>query len=262
MLSSESTRVAAFYNIFYFILSMMHFCYGLSEAIILSQTMDSKRDCGPGIWYCIMSCCIINFFMFVIVLLKVVTANKEHEIAQNLRYTLFLVRVWACVCMYDTSLECIAHFEDNYGRLWSMIRLETITFILFVTFVGVIMVATCVIPACTGLTVSGSDDDSTENDKPVTRAEFNSLIDKVNEIVGLTENIRQGLNGLARVQRTDANANLELDRTVHQPTDRLGTRQPDTAHQPTTQDSTQDTDKTASTLVTGIDHVQFGCEMK
>ncbi len=245
MPSSASAGVDVFSTILHFVVSMMHFCYGLSEAIILSQTMDSKRDCGPGIWYCIMSCCIINFFMFVIELLKVITTDKEHEFAQNIRYTLFLVRVWACVCMYDTSLECIAHFEDNYGRLWSMIRLETITFILSVTFVGVTMVATCVIPLCTGLTVSGSDDDSTENDKPVTRAEFDLLIKKVNEIVDLTEKIRQCLNGLASVQSNYTN--LELDRAEHQPTELL-----DTAHQPITQDSTHET---AGNLLIRIDRV-------
>jgi hypothetical protein len=214
MLTKSPTEKNNLHNLFKFILSIIHFCCGLTEAIILSEFTDAKRDCGPGIWYCIMSCCIIHFFLFIIELIEAITDFRKFELADHLRYTLFLVRIWACVCMYDTSIECVAHFEDNYGRLWIMIRFEAIIFILFITLGVVAWFASCFIfPYLRSRGVSDPIDETAQPNKPITRAEFDVLIDKVGKLVALTEQIKHQLEE-SHYYQTTAMREVELGSNI------------------------------------------------
>ncbi len=123
-----------------------HGVTSVAEVAILTGSIDSKYECGPAIWYCIMGCSIIHGIMFTLVACKLthlgyVRDVDKLDILLNQCYSLlFVLGIWACVCFYDTRLECIELFKDEYSKLWIMINVEVIAF--FVIFGCILLYAT------------------------------------------------------------------------------------------------------------------------
>ncbi len=138
-------------------LTILHLCYGIAEASILSESLSAKSACGPGIWYCILIRCIVHFFMFMIYLadcgvgLRTIseritdlnTFDKEIRFnnIKNRWHTFSLASsIWACICLYGTESECVTYFEDNYKKLWSMLGVEVYTFFVLRMFSGCLFI--------------------------------------------------------------------------------------------------------------------------
>ncbi len=138
-------------------LTILHLCYGIAEASILSESLSAKSACGLAIWYCILIRCIVHFFMFMIYLadcgvgLRTIseritdlnTFDKEIRFnnIKNRWHTFSLASsIWACICLYGTESECVTYFEDNYKKLWSMLGVEVYTFFVLRMFSGCLFI--------------------------------------------------------------------------------------------------------------------------
>jgi hypothetical protein len=138
-------------------LTILHFCYGIAEAVILSESLNAKSACGLAVWYCILVRCIVHFFMFVIYLadcgvgLRTLSERITdlHTFDNEIRFNNIKNRwrtfslassIWACICLYGTESDCVTYFEDNYKKLWAMLGVEVYTFFVLRMFSGCLFI--------------------------------------------------------------------------------------------------------------------------
>lgn len=115
--------------------------FGIVEAVFLSQNLNAKYECGPAIWYCILSCCIMYF----------VSSSRMFHLArhQNARpneaiYLIYVIpKIWAAVCYYDTQQYCVDVFNDKYPDMWNLVILETVMMYIDCAVAGFGIYASC-----------------------------------------------------------------------------------------------------------------------
>ncbi len=132
-------------------LVVFHVAYGLAELGILDRSDEARYECGRGTWACILWNCIVHFMIaFISGLICAVNYNYSdvssrtksvlvvHFIAPIIGY------IWAAVCLYNTKPRCVAIYEDEYSDLWTTIKLEVYTGIVFT----IIFIVHCFICIC------------------------------------------------------------------------------------------------------------------
>jgi hypothetical protein len=127
------------------VVSFLHLAFGIAEAVILSRN-DARNECGPEIWGCIVMCCVVHFILFMQQTYTNKHSNNNDESIENNKLSYIAnsaCSIWAMVCYYNTSSECVDHFKDKYSDLWNMLFAEVILFYIGLGVLVIMMVASC-----------------------------------------------------------------------------------------------------------------------
>lgn len=110
--------------------------------IILHHTKESRDDCGPLLWYCILLHCILHLIASISACITPTLFNKFEPYEMDY-HKIFIVisimRIWPCYIYFEIDDYCQRSFILSYKILWIAIEFEAIVLLVSVSLAIIIL---------------------------------------------------------------------------------------------------------------------------
>ncbi len=118
-------------------------CYAIIELIILHDSTSAEHECGPDIFYCLITCCVSHYLVLITYLYcapPYCFYTLQHHKYKIMVGMLLPGFIWSVVCGTATDDDCKTFFKDNYLHLWNMVIAEYFTGMILMVIYGIVLI--------------------------------------------------------------------------------------------------------------------------